>query len=215
MPQLPQPPGLVALDSEEGEALFLGAGERGAFWPLVNRFESEDGLTFCSAASCVMVLNALAVAAPESNAHPGFREFTQENFFSPAVQAIYPRETMAHCGPTLEQFAAMLATYPVEVRVRHADDATLGEFRRDARAAVAGRRRFVISNFARSVLGQEGWAHNSPLGAYHEGRDLFLVLDVARFKYGPFWVPADRLFEAMLTVDPTAGRSRGYVTVGS
>jgi glutathione gamma-glutamylcysteinyltransferase len=38
-----------------------------------------------------------------------------------------------------------------------------------------------------------------------------LVLDVARFKYPPHWVALPRLAAAMRTVDPTTGRSRGWL----
>ena len=38
------------------------------------------------------------------------------------------------------------------------------------------------------------------LGAYHAGSDSVLVLDVARFKYPPHWVPIPTLFSAMCVV---------------
>jgi hypothetical protein len=41
-----------------------------------------------------------------------------------------------------------------------------------------------------------------------------LVLDTARFKYGPHWVPLELMFDALLPLDPdTPGRSRGYVVL--
>jgi hypothetical protein len=48
----------------------------------------------------------------------------------------------------------------------------------------------------------EGGGHFSPLAAYHEESDSFLVMDVARYKYPPFWVHADLLCQAMATPDP-------------
>ena len=39
------------------------------------------------------------------------------------------------------------------------------------------------------------------------------MLDVARFKYPPHWVPVPLLFEAMLPHDEATGRSRGWVTL--
>ena len=44
-------------------------------------------------------------------------------------------------------------------------------------------------------------------------RDLVLVLDVARFKYAPYWVPLERLFDAMSRVDRETQRSRGFVVL--
>lgn len=39
---------------------------------------------------------------------------------------------------------------------------------------------------------------------------MALILDVARFKYPPHWVPLSLLWEAMETVDEAIGHPRGY-----
>jgi len=51
----------------------------------------------------------------------------------------------------------------------------------------------LIASYDRASLGQTGNGHFSPIGGYHMERDLVLVLDVARFKYPPHWVSAERL----------------------
>lgn len=56
-----------------------------------------------------------------------------------------------------------------------------------------------------------GTGHFSPIGGYHAERDMALILDVARFKYPPHWVPLSLLWEAMDTVDEATGLQRGYV----
>jgi len=38
-----------------------------------------------------------------------------------------------------------------------------------------------------------------------------LLLDVARFKYPPHWVPLPQLFRAMQEPDPVTARSRGFI----
>ena len=38
-------------------------------------------------------------------------------------------------------------------------------------------------------------------------------MDVARYKYPPFWVDADLLWQAMATPDSVSARHRGYVVV--
>lgn len=60
---------------------------------------------------------------------------------------------------------------------------------------------------------QTGTGHFSPIGGYHAGRDMALILDVARFKYPPHWVPLTLLWEAMDRVDDATGHRRGYVFV--
>ena len=58
---------------------------------------------------------------------------------------------------------------------------------------------------------QTGTGHFSPIGGYHAGRDMALILDVARFKYPPHWVPLSNLWEGMNIIDDTTGQHRGYV----
>jgi hypothetical protein len=73
--------------------------------------------------------------------------------------------------------------------------------------------RAMIVAYSRQVLGQTGIGHFSPIGGYHEESDHALILDVARFKYPPHWVPVQLLYEAMNTIDPDSGRTRGYMIV--
>lgn len=60
-----------------------------------------------------------------------------------------------------------------------------------------------------TVWVQTGTGHFSPIGGYHAGRDMVLILDVARFKYPPHWVPLTLLWEAMDTIDKATGQRRG------
>ena len=73
---------------------------------------------------------------------------------------------------------------------------------------------FIIANFDREVLGQTGSGHFSPVGGYHRERDLVLIMDVARFKYPPWWVPVRDLWKAMGVSDPQTQESRGYFVMG-
>lgn len=65
--------------------------------------------------------------------------------------------------------------------------------------------RHLVVSYSRKRFGQSGDGHFSPVGAFHGGRGLVLVLDVARFKYGPHWVGVADLMEAMDMVDPATG----------
>ena len=56
---------------------------------------------------------------------------------------------------------------------------------------------------------QTGTGHFSPIGGYHAGQDMALILDVACFKYPPHWVPLPLLWEAMNTIDESTGLVRG------
>ncbi len=69
---------------------------------------------------------------------------------------------------------------------------------------------FLVVSFSRKILGQTGDGHFSPVAAYHESTDRCLILDVARFKYSPYWVSVTDLYEAMKPLDPTTKKSRGW-----
>lgn len=48
------------------------------------------------------------------------------------------------------------------------------------------------------------------MAAYHEASDKALILDVARFKYPPYWVSIEDLYDAMIPIDKTTNSSRGW-----
>ena len=53
------------------------------------------------------------------------------------------------------------------------------------------------------------------VGGYHKEKGLVLIMDVARFKYPPFWVPLNTLWDSMCTVDGATGSPRGYFVVSA
>jgi hypothetical protein len=209
------PAHLVALDSAEGERLLIESKARRDFFPLTRTFVAQRSQTTCALASSAMVLNALDLPAPEVPAWSPYRSFTEDNLFNDEAR----RLGVARSGLTLDQLGVLLSTHPTSVRVVHAGDVTLDELRRTVAAAVADDEGFVIVNFLRSALGEEPngsierslAGHHSPVAAYHEGSDRFLLLDVARYKYPPAWVEAQALYAAMNTVDVDSGKTRGIV----
>ena len=88
-------------------------------------------------------------------------------------------------------------------------------FRKLARRTLAQPQHYVLVNFSRATLSDDnsGGGHFSPLAAYNDKADDLLLMDVARYKYPPFWVDADLLWQAMATTDTTSGRHRGFIVV--
>ena len=87
-----------------------------------------------------------------------------------------------------------------------------GENHNDDDETCAGKR--MIVNFSRSALEQTGeHGHFSCIGAYEAESDMALVMETARFKYPPFWVPTSLLYKAMASIDPESGLPRGYLLV--
>ena len=212
---LPLPADLVALPSEQGEALLFGAEARSDFAPLSAQFVTQVNPAFCGPATIAMVLNALELPRPPSDATLGLGLFDQDNVFSAAAEAAKPRAEVLRGGMTLDDLGAFLGSFGLDVAVTHAGDSSLDTFRDTAVAGLNDRDRFVLVNYLRSAIGQEKGGHISPLAAYDADTDRFLVLDVSRYKYPPIWVEAEALFGAMDTPDAdNGGRSRGFVVVG-
>lgn len=208
------PANLTDLNSEQGEKYFLESGAHEAFFPVAANFVTQKTQSYCGVASIVMVLNALHAPAPSTPEYQPYHTFTQDNFLDEQTDAVLPRDVLARQGMTLDQLGGLLSLHPVAIEVRHAADGNLDAFRAAARDYLGTRDRFVIVNYLRKTLGQEIGGHISPLAAYDEKSDRFLVLDVARYKYPPVWVTASDLFAAMNTIDPAnAGKTRGYVLV--
>jgi len=208
----PLPPQLVPLASEEGQRLLAESTARQAFLPLASQFLTQRSTSFCGVASSVMVLNALPLEAPVAAAWAPFRAFTEDNVFAATAPQL-SAEFVAKGGLTLEQLQLLVRANRAQATAVHAGASSLEAFRQQASAALAAPDRYVLVDFLRSELGQDVGAHWSPLGAYHAGTDRFLVLDVARFRYPPYWATAADLFRAMNTLDPDAGASRGWVLV--
>jgi hypothetical protein len=162
----------------------------------------------------VMVLNSLKIPAPEAPQYKPFRVFTQDNFFSnEKTRKVVNSEVVSRQGMTLDQLGGLLESYDVQVKVYHAGGINLAEFRKLAAENVKQPGNFIIINYLRQEIGQERGGHISPLAAYNELTDRFLIMDVSRYKYPPVWVKTADLWKAMNTVDSTAAKTRGFVLV--
>jgi len=92
-------------------------------------------------------------------------------------------------------------TWSVDTHFADTTHVTLNKMRYDLKNALIDPSRRVLVNYNRTEISQQGGAHWSPVGSYSEKWDAFLILDVAKYKYPPAWIPAERLFAAMATVD--------------
>jgi hypothetical protein len=113
-------------------------------------------------------------------------------------------------GVTLDQLAE-IARQKVGSNVSVLRDLDLVSFRDHLRHANDVSRRYVI-NFTRGPLFGTGGGHHSPIAGYLGDEDLVLVLDV-NDKYGPWLVKAERLYDAMNTVDTGARKKRGLLLI--
>ncbi len=208
------PDDAIAFSSREGKTLFaeaLASGAMEGYFRLAEQFHTQSDPAYCSLGSLVVALNALEIEPGRLWKGP-WRWFSEE-----LLDCCVPLEEVKKRGLTLDELACLARCNGAEVVARRAtpDEADPAAFEAWSEALRAGARgeHVVIVGYDRARMDQTGSGHYSPIGGYHAGRDLVLVMDVARFKYPPHWVPARRLWSAMQSVDPSTNRPRGYLVV--
>lgn len=196
----PLPAGLVALDSPEGQALLAGAA-RADHAALAAAWQAQEQRAWCGVASAVTTLAALRGTS-----------MRQAELFTAEAEAVRSRWAVTFTGMPLADLAGLLRAHGVEAAAHHADEG-LAAFRAALRRNLATPGDYLIVNWRRDGLGQEGLGHHSPVSAYDAAGDRVLILDVDAHLYPPAWAPVERLFAAMDTVDGDGGERRGWVEV--
>jgi len=208
---LPTPPA-TAFSSPEGRRLFaeaLADGTMAGFFPLVEQYSTQDEPAFCGLSSLAMVLNALAID-PRRPWKGAWRWFHER-----LLDCCLPLSDVAARGVTLDQAACIARCNGAVVKQRRSGDFSLDEFRAAVADACATGERHLVVSYARAAFGQTGDGHFSPVGGYHARADLALILDTARFKYPPHWVPVALLYEAMKPADAATGLPRGWLRLSA
>lgn len=205
----PLPAGQIAFASAEGRALFREAMELGTlegFFPLIEQFHTQAEPAFCGLGSLVMTLNAFGIDPGRLWRGP-WRWFSEE-----MLDCCTSLDAVRQAGIAMDELACLARCNGADARVERPSSAGLQHFR-DAveKAARSASDLAVIAGYSRARLGQTGSGHFSPIGGYHPAHDLVLLLDVARFKYPPHWVPLSDLYAAMHDDDPATGRPRGWI----
>jgi glutathione gamma-glutamylcysteinyltransferase len=203
------PSGLIPFSSDEGRVIFkeaLAAGTMEGYFSLAEQFHTQSEPSFCGLGTLVIVLNALAID-PGRIWKGSWRWFAED-----MLDCCRSLEEVKKDGITLAEFVCLARCNGARAEPLRPETSSLDAFRsavRDAASGAGGAH--VVVAYDRTTLGQSGAGHFSPVGGYHPGRDLVLLLDVARFKYPPHWVSLERLWAAMAPVDPSTGKSRGFV----
>ena len=204
--QLALPQDLVDARSAEGVQMLVRSLAKTDYDQLLHEFVPQSRRAFCGVATSVAVINAIL--------HPQPR-VTQETLFTPAASAVRGDLAVSLRGLTLEELAGIIQAHGLQVQFVHASSSSLESFRNIVRATLAEPLVFLIVNYDRVSLGQEGGGHISPVGAYESQTDRVLVLDVAAHRYPYTWVETAKLWSAMNTTDADAGQTRGYLLVRS
>ncbi|KAL2316739.1 hypothetical protein Fmac_030615 [Flemingia macrophylla] len=207
---LPSPPALD-LHSPNGKQLFLEAIQNGTmecFVKLISFFQTQSEPTFCGLATLSMVLNALAID-PCRRWKGSWRWFDESML---DLDCCVPLEKVKAEGITFSELLCLAQSVGAKVEAFHASRSNIEEFRKYVVECSTSEDHHVILSYHRAALKQTGNGHISPIGGYHGGKDMVLILDVARFKYPPHWVPLEALWEGMSCVD-TTGQTRGFMVL--
>jgi len=230
---------LVEWESDESSERLSHSAYKKDFFRLTNHFLSQDNKIFCGPVSSSIVLNALRLGRKKTlpqdthsirederawlpkGFNPFYGKYTPNNVLNERTKARVevlgkPIEIDGKLkrdfGLQLRQLAQVLRAHQLEVAVRVVgQDASGEEIKREIMTNLATKDDFVLVNYRRKSLGQKGGGHISPLGAYDEASDSFLIMDVNPNRAPWVWVKSDDLIKAMRTFDTV--ENRGYLLI--
>lgn len=229
---------LTPFASEDGLARLARSDAKVNFPALANEFEAEYNGAFCGPASAAIVLNAIRIRsddAPRDKSRlrpedlqytPAGLDLTVPRFTQDSVIA-KGKKTRAQVfgepvtidgkdvhdfGYQARQLDEMLRANGLTTRLVIVDGGkSEDEIRRDLVANLSRKGDYAIVAYLRKAVGQPGFGHISPLGAYDAQSDSFLVLDVNPSTAGWVWMPTSILVKGMRTFDTI--ENRGYVLI--
>jgi glutathione gamma-glutamylcysteinyltransferase len=217
------------------ESLFVdGTGE--SYWKLTEQFVNQSDPAFCGVTTLLMCLNAMCID-PNIRWRGGWRYYGSEEML--LNRCCLSTERIRRLGITLEDFCQLGRCQGLTIELKRPipqldssneegdDDCravetindakyySLEDFRKDVETILSDKHQhpLLVTSYSRQALGQTGDGHFSPIAAYHKGTDQVLVMDVARFKYAPYWVPVEDLYRSMQQEDSVTHKSRGWFLI--
>ena len=206
-------PALIYWNSDAGKILRARIPADADYWQLSPWFAEQINQTYCSVASAITVLNALPIKKPVDPIYAPNAYFTQSNYFTPEVAKVISPQTVLAQGMTRDEMVQTLVRQGVKAVSIAGDSIDDKALRTLLQKELGDDGQFVLVNYLRTAVGQEGGGHWSVLAAYDAQSDRVLILDVAKYMYAPAWVGIDTLQKAIATIDTTSNKARGLVVV--
>ncbi|WP_237247006.1 phytochelatin synthase family protein [Sideroxyarcus emersonii] len=206
-------PAVIYWNSDAGRILRARMPPDADYWQLSPWFAEQINQTYCSVASAITVLNAMPIKKPVDPVYAPNAYFTQSNYFTPEVVKVITPQTVLAQGMTRDEMVQTLVRQGVKAVSIAGDSVDDKALRTLLQKALGDDGQFVLVNYLRTAVGQEGGGHWSVLAAYDAESDRVLILDVAKYMYAPVWVGIDTLQKAIATVDTTSNKARGLVIV--
>eukprot|EP01038_Epipyxis_sp_PR26KG_P008724 gene8724-11786_t len=220
----PLPTSLISFSSPTGRELFQQALIRGgmeSYFPLSEQFVTQSEPSFCALSSLSMVLNALNFD-PKKVWKGAWRWVSEETLQCESLHICgHSLDRIKEKGMDFNEFVSLAICHGVNIeenRVNNIIDSIgYDKFKKYVEFVSSNTmaNMFIICNFSRKTLSQTGSGHFSPIGGYHAEKELVLIMDVARFKYPPYWVPLRVLWSAMSEVDSNTSNARGYFVIST
>jgi len=224
----------TALQSATGQQMLVDSLQQGtasSYIALTQQFLNQAEPAYCGVTTACMVLNALEHDSVY-RWKGGWRYYADENVLLEHCNGCWSKERLQRAGITVDEFQRLVTCHGIDstlkrpceesdvkdtVRASNKGCYSLDDFRSDVQNILSGnnnnnehRMGVMVVSFCRSSLGQTGEGHFSPVAAYHEATDSVLVLDVARYKYPPYWVSVELLYKAMQPHDSATNKPRGW-----
>ena len=76
-----------------------------------------------------------------------------------------------------------------------------------------GKGHYLIANYSiAEEHGGGGYGHFSPIAAYDEASDMFLIIDVW-WDWDQFWIKSELLYQSINGIDSESGKTRGIIVI--
>lgn len=220
-----QPKQFIPLNSEKGRKLFFETANSSkdyckSFWKLAQNYETQITGSLCGIATLVMVLNSIKTTKnyrPPHGSVKDYHHFDQTNVFTKESDQATTEANVRQRGMAFKELEGLVAVQKgVSSQSYLGKNLSVSEFRKIASEALLQKDKesFIILYYDRPVVGQDGSYHISPLGGYHEQSDMFLLMDVARYKYETAWISTEELFKSVQSSSNiVSGYEGGFIIV--
>ena len=206
----PLPPPAIAFSSPSGKDKLkrsLSKGDAEIYFRVSEAFRTQDEPAFCGLGTLVTALNALEV--DPGQIWKGSWRWYAESLLDCCVDL----DDIKQNGIGWDEFCCLARCQGLKVDAHRAEVSSVDTFRSAVRRTCASDTAILCMAYSRGAFGQAGDGHYSPIGAFDAESDHVLIMDVARFKHPPHWVPLEKMFESMLRHDKASGRSRGFAVL--
>ena len=172
------PPNLISLESQIGKQMLAESKYRNDYFNLQPNFVSQSRRAFCGVASSVIAVNTLSKAQDR---------VTQATIFDRNTRQVIHPLKVTFGGMTLAQLSGIIRANQLNSQEIYANESNIDKFRALALDNLNNEDDLILINYRRKALNQNGGGHISPIAAYHQGSDRFLIMDVAAYRYPSVW----------------------------